>query len=106
MLGYDDGPARFSGGAAGATYQPGRGVQDAAAPRLGLGFGQVAVQGQQLESGQQDAATMAAVSHAALTLKSKDGKWPSPVPLPVRISASIPAVDIEHQSRTDRTTLP
>ena len=44
----------FSGAPPAAAYQPGRGVQDPVAQRLGLGFGQVAVQGQQLEPGQQD----------------------------------------------------
>ena len=40
--------------AAPAAHQPGRRVQDAATQHLGLGLGQVAVEGEQLESGEQD----------------------------------------------------
>jgi len=36
------------------VHQPGGGVQHPVAQRLGLGFGQVAVQGQQFQPGQQD----------------------------------------------------
>src|SRR6266516_506982 len=45
----------FQGSAAPAVHEAGSGVQDAVAQRLRLGPGEVAVQGQQLQPGQQDA---------------------------------------------------
>ena len=53
-LGPRPGGLDFQAAPPAAADQPGGGVQDAVAQRLGLGFGQVAVQGQQLEPGQQD----------------------------------------------------
>src|ERR1022692_5220535 len=37
-----------------AVYQPGGGVQDPVAERSGLGFGEVAVEGEQFQPGEQD----------------------------------------------------
>src|SRR5690242_10885430 len=45
----------FQGSAASAADEPGGGVQDAVAQRLRLGPGEVAVQGRELQPGQQDA---------------------------------------------------
>jgi hypothetical protein len=44
----------FQVAAPSAAHQPGSGVQDAVAQSFRLGFGEVAVEGQQPEPGQQD----------------------------------------------------
>ena len=59
---------RSSSGGGVRRAQAGGGVQDAVAQRLGLGFGEVAVQGEELEPGEQDCAVIAAVSHAWLSV--------------------------------------
>ena len=46
--------ANLPAAAAPAAHQAGGGVQDAVAQRLGLGLGQVAVEGEELEPGEQD----------------------------------------------------
>jgi hypothetical protein len=53
-LGPRSGGPDFQAAAPSAADQPGRGVEHPVAQRLGLGLGQVAVQGQELEPGEQD----------------------------------------------------
>src|SRR5215471_9477532 len=53
-LGPGPGGGEFPAAAASAAGQAGGGVQDTVAQRLGLGFGQVAVEGEELEPGEQD----------------------------------------------------
>ena len=68
LAGPGPGGGDLEGPAASAADQAGGCVQEAVAQRLRLRFRQVAVQGQQLQPGQQMQAVMAASSQAWLTL--------------------------------------
>jgi hypothetical protein len=60
-------------------------VQDAVAQSPGLSFGEVAVQGEELEPGEQDLAGHGG-GQAWLMVKSWDGNRPIPVSLLVRMA--------------------
>jgi hypothetical protein len=70
-----------------STVCAGRRARRAAAQCPGLSFGEVAVQSEVLEPGEQDLAGFGGVSQAWLMVKSWDGSRPMPVSLPVRMAS-------------------